>query len=170
MALKPDQDVLATDISYFVTAISGPNTTTMERGGIVTATGNAGLGSAMDSSTQVVAYVANPSGASQQPVGMLMNDFVNIDQSRQQLNPYKTEAQIGTKAVIMRKGWAVTNAIVANSATGLNMPTPAYTGPSGLLIEHSAAAGTTVHSPIQVGRFLSRVDADGYAKVYIDLA
>ena len=50
------------------------------------------------------------------------------------------------------------------------MPTPAYTGPSGLLIEHSAAAGTTVHSPIQVGRFLSRVDADGYAKVYIDLA
>lgn len=168
MALKPDRDILATDISYFVNSITGPNTTVMERGGIVSATGTSapGSGSAMDSSNQGAAYVVNPSGANQLPLGVLINDFVNIDQSRQQLNRFKDEAQIGTKAVIMRKGWVVTNMIVPGSATG-NMPTAAYVGPSGLL--SSVGFGANIH-PTSIGRFLSRVDADGYAKVYIDLA
>lgn len=161
MALKPDREVITTDISYFVTSITGPNTSRMERGGILcAATSTPGSGAAMDSSAQVVEYATDSSG--RKAVGLLLNDFVNIDLSRQMLNQFKDEAQIGTKAVILRKGWVVTNKIVATSATG-SVPVTAYCGSSGNLTQTSAAGLPAV------GQFMSRQDADGYAKVFIDL-
>lgn len=167
MALKPGRSPLHEDISYFVNTITGPRTDRMEAGGILVAvTGTPGSGEAMDTSAQAGEYATDPSG--RVALGMLMIDFVNIDQSRQTLNPYKEEAQIGTKALIMRKGWAVTNAIVVGAATG-SVPANAYIRASGLLTDTNPNVGTSTAFPL-VGRFLSRKDADGYAKVYVDLA
>ena len=167
MALKPGRHPLHEDISYFVNTITGPRTDRMEAGGILSVvTGTPGSGEALDTSAQAGQYATQPSGAV--ALGMSMIDFVNIDQSRQWLNPYKEEAQIGTKALIMRKGWAVTNMLEVGACTG-SVPTAAYLGASGLLTDTNRNVGTSTAYPV-VGRFLSRKDADGYAKVYIDLA
>jgi hypothetical protein len=161
MALKPDRDIIHTDISYFVTSITGPSTTRMERGGILCAsTSTPGSGAAMDDSAQVVEYATASSG--RKAVGLLLNDFVNIDLSRQMLNQFKDEAQIGTKAVILRKGWVVTNKLDATSATG-SVPVTAYCGSSGNLTQNGTAGLPAV------GEFMSRRDSDGYAKVFINL-
>lgn len=159
MALKPDRTIIHEDISYFVNALTGLDTVTrMERGGILCATTGIPSGAAMDTSANAAEYATNPSG--RRPVGILMNDFVNIDLSRQQLNRFKDEAQIGTKAAILRDGIIVTNMIDSTSATG-SVPQSAYTGPSGLL----TATNNTGYT--QVGEFLTRKDADGYSKVRI---
>lgn len=155
MALKPDRDVVQTDITYIFN-------TTAERGGVATAaTGAFASGAAMDSANNVALYAANPSGA--RAVGMLLADVVNLDLSRQRLNYHKEEYQIGTKVPLLRKGWAVTNMI----ATGLQglpiLPAPAFIGISGVF---SATQGIGTQ---QVGEFLTRPDNDGYAKVKIDV-
>ena len=186
MALKPDRNVLEDDISHFY-ASSLLNTSTDDRGGIVVATGTAGTapsGAAMDQSVNQCVYVAAPSG--HHPLGMLMVDVVNIDLTRQILNPFKSEAQVGDKVVLMRKGYAVTNKIIAGGAGGaVNTPTQgaaAYCGPSGNLTadqgivwatgyKHGTEAGGygfKTQFP-RVGTFMSKVDEDGYAKVYVDL-
>lgn len=155
MALKPDRDVVQTDITYIFN-------TTAERGGIATAaTGAFASGAAMDSANQVAIYANNPSGA--RAVGVLLGDFVNIDLSRQRLNWHKEEYQVGMKAPILRKGIVVTNMIV----TGLQglpiLPAPAYVGISGVF---SATQGIGTQL---VGEFLTRPDNDGYARVKIDV-
>ena len=162
MALKPHMYTIAEDISYFVLTLTGTDTTTrMEKGGILCAGAScSGLGQALDTAAQYAEYVTDPSGYV--ALGILMQDFVNIDQSRQQLNPYKEEAQIGTKCTIMRKGEVTTNKIVSTSATG-TVPCTAYAGPSGL-ITHLASTGRPT-----IGKFMSRQDSDGYARVYVDL-
>jgi hypothetical protein len=139
----------------------------MERGGCLSAVVQTpGSGAAMDTSAQAASYATDASGA--QPLGALLNDFVNIDLNRQMLNPFIDEQQIGTKALIAKKGWIVTNHLEVNAATG-SMPTPAYLGPSGTWTNINRNIGTSTAYPV-VGRFLSRKDSDGYAKVSFDLA
>ena len=173
MALKPDRHVLFTDLSYFML-------NTGERGGVVcSVTGyTPGSGAAMDYLGQRVAYTAQSSGY--QPVGLLLTDVVNIDQSRQFLNPYKSEAQIGDKVLLLKKGWVVTNFLTntANLATG-DMPCDAFLGPTGTLTNiNPNNAATTASGYVfnlagtayaKVGRFISRKDSDGFAKVFIDI-
>ena len=179
MALKPGRDNQAIfDISYFMYS-------TGNRGGVVcTASGiEPGSGEAMDNASQRVEYAPNPSG--RKAIGMLMNDVVNIDQSRQILNRSKDEVQIGDKVTLMRKGWAVTNFVpvagVAGSPSGTNIPVDAFLGAtglivttnsnntvSGLVLQYTATVNDGFAYP-KVGRFLSRVDHEGYAKVFIDL-
>jgi hypothetical protein len=180
MALKPDRHVIEDDISFFY-ASSLLNTSTDARGGVVVATGTAGTapsGAAMDQSDNQVKYVATPSGHS--PMGMLLVDVVNIDLTRQILNPYKSESQVGDKVVLMRKGWAVTNSLDSTTGT-VTQGAGAYVGPSGNLTADPgalvatgsatwAAQGAAFKTEFpRVGTFLSKVDEDGYAKVYIDI-
>ncbi len=162
MALKPDRSTEAVDVSYYINSITGPSTTRMERGGILCAdnTLTPGSGGGMDSAGQAAQYAANPSGL--QALGILMNDFVNIDQSRQILNPYRDESQIGTKATILRRGFVVTNMLSSSQvATGNTMPVIAYAGYSGTITNFNLSG-----LPI-IGQFQTKQDADGYAKVAI---
>jgi hypothetical protein len=153
MALKSDRIEAYTDISYFC------NDTTAERGGImVHGTGVAGSGAAMDDSNAVVTYAALPSGRA--PAGLLLNDVVSLDLTRQHINWHRDEVQTGSKVALLRQGQVLTNLIVAGTTVGPG--SGAYVGASGLL--------TSVTSPgVKVGTFLSARDADGYAKVDINL-
>ena len=161
MALKPDREFVLFDISYFVTAISGPDTTRMTRGGgLCVATSTPGSGAAMDSANQLVEYATSSSGRI--AAGILLNDFVNIDFSRQHLNDYKDELQIGNKAVILKDGWVVTNAIMPGQATG-TMPATAYIGSSGNITDVNVGGFPTI------GQFLTRKDSDGYAKLRVNV-
>lgn len=173
MALKPDRNIVDEDISYFAatTWAYGSN-----RGGIVVATGNSATGpsgAAMDQSVNQVWYNLIPIEASGgRPLGLLMNDVVNIDLTRQTLNPYKSEAQVGDKILLTRKGYVVTNMIYPTGT--INVGGKAYLGPSGYISPNSGVlvgtwgAANSVAAP-QVGKFMSLPDEDGYCKVYIDL-
>lgn len=149
MALKPDRIELLTDVSFFMN-------TTGVRGGVVSAV-TSGSGVSMDDANGVVAYAANPSGAL--PVGILLNDVVNLDLTRQHINWHKDEMQVGGKVTLLRAGQVTTNMVAGTPGAGSG----AYVGANGLI--STAATGTAV----KIGSFLSAVDSDGYAKVAVNI-
>jgi hypothetical protein len=158
MALKTDRSTLQTDISFFMNEAA-------TRGGVVSLS-TGGSGAAMDQGAALVTYKADPSGAV--PVGLLVNDMVNIDLTRQHLNFHKDEVQKGGKVTLLTKGWVVTNSLEGAAPTA---GAPAYLAHSGLLAVSDVSTDDTDAdgSTRLVGRFLSSVDQDGYAKVFIDL-
>ena len=157
MALKTDRSTLQTDISFFLNEAA-------TRGGIACLS-TGGSGAAMDQGAALVTYAANPSGKI--PVGLLLNDMVNIDLTRQHLNQHKDEVQKGGKVTLLQKGTVVTSNLDGSPAAGKL----AYVGNSGNISAswHGADSSDHTGSAKVVGRFLSSVDEDGYAKVYIDL-
>jgi|TARA_R100001082_G_C4268532_1_gene118673 hypothetical protein len=163
MALKPDRHEVVTDISFFMNE-------TAERGIIVTHS-TAGSGAAMDDSNALVAIPTTASGTT--PAGLLLNDVVNLDLTRQHLNQHQDEVQKGGKVTLLKQGYVVTNKLEVNSKPTVGAT--AYYASSGLLSTTNPDAnperGTDVEQfNTKVGRFLSTEDADGYAKVYIDIA
>ena len=143
---------------------------TAERGIIVTHS-TAGSGAAMDDSNALVAIPTTASGTT--PAGLLLNDVVNLDLTRQHLNQHQDEVQKGGKVTLLKQGYVVTNKLEVNSKPTVGAP--AYYASSGLLSTTNPDAnperGTDVEQfNTKVGRFLSTEDADGYAKVYIDIA
>lgn len=147
MALKSDRYELQTDISFFY------NDGVATRGGVVCHDVTAGTGAAMDQGVNLVKY--STSGV---PVGVLLNDVVNKDLTRTHLNQYKDEVQKGGKVTVLRKGYVLTNNLDGNPVAG-----------SGAFASTSAAGNISMTGDYQVGRFLSSKDADGYAKVEVNL-
>lgn len=147
MALKPDRIEHLTDISFFMN-------TTAERGGVVSFV-SGGVGAAMDDADAVVEYAVANTGA---PAGVLLNDVVNLDLTRQHINWHKDEVQIGGKVTLLRVGQVTTDLLDGTPAAG----DAAYVGPSGLISTSSSGA-------TQIGTFLSSVDSDGYAKVSVNI-
>jgi hypothetical protein len=167
MALKPDRHEVVTDISFFMNE-------TAERGIVVTHS-TAGSGAAMDDGNALVAVPTTASGS--YPAGLLLNDMVNIDLTRQHLNQHQDEVQKGGKVTLLKQGWVVTNKLEVNSKPTVGAP--AYVASSGLISTTNpyTQGGTPQEVEVAiraqnqlVGRFLSTEDADGYAKVYIDIA
>ena len=149
MALKSDRVEAYTDISYFC------NDTSAERG-VVAVHSTGGSGVAMDDSLAVVTTViANPSG--QLPAGLLLNDVVNLDLTRQHINWHKDEVQTGSKVTLLRQGQVTTNMVVSGVAPSVGQD--AYFGVNGKLTNVSTAGATS--SGVKVGRFLSVKDTDG---------
>lgn len=158
MALKGDRYELQTDVSFFMNEVA-------ERGGVVTlASTSTPSGAAMDSAANVVTYVANPSG--KVAIGILLNDMVNLDLTRQHINFHKDEIQKGGKVTVLRKGYVLTNKISTSGTPAAG--DKAYVADSGL-ISTSARAITLDAGAVAIGRFLTAKDADGYAKVEINL-
>lgn len=151
MALKADRHEFLTDISFFLTAATG------ERGGIVVQS-TGGSGAAMDQSSAVVAYPTSLATMSGNPVGLLLCDVVNYDLTRQHINWHKNEVQLGGKVTLLRNGWVVTNMVSGTPTAG----NPAYFDTLGRLTDTNTGS-------VKVGRFMSAKDADGYAKVSINI-
>ena len=153
MALRPDRNELQTDLSFFMNE-------TAERGIVVIHTGQ-GSGAAMDDSAAVVAIPTTVSNLNQgSPAGLLLNDVVDLDLTRQHINFAKDEMQKGGKCLLLRRGFVVTNMITG----AITLGEQAYFSADGKLTSSSAYSGSTV-----VGRWLSKKDADGYAKVDINI-
>ena len=157
MALKPDRVEHLTDLSFFMNE-------TGDRGVIVTfdVSNGGASGAAMDNSKALVRTPTGTVGADfQKPAGLLLNDVVNLDLTRQHINQHKDEVQKGGKVTILRKGYVVTNC-VSGTPTAANIGASLYFNEDGYLTVSSTSS--TV-----VGRLLSIKDADGYAKVDIDV-
>ena len=148
MALKPDRIEAYTDISFFMNS-------TGERGAIVVHV-SGGSGVSMDDANATVEYAANQSGT--KPAGLLLNDVVSLDLTRQHINWHKDEVQIGSKVTLLRQGQVTTNRVTGTPTIGAD----AYYTASGVLT-------TTSTNSTKVGRFLSTKDADGYIKVDINI-
>lgn len=165
MALKGDRYEFMTDISYFMNSAA-------TRGGIVVAQ-TVGSGAALDQSQALVQYASNPSGM--QPVGALLTDVVNLDLTRQHINFHRDEVQIGGKVTLLKKGWLVTNNIIGTPSLGDN----AYLTSSGSVMPlnpyNTSATNFKANGAINVGlnplvgKFLSTMDEDGYAKLQVEL-
>jgi hypothetical protein len=152
MALKPDRIETQTDISFFMN-------NTQTRGGVVSIV-SGGSGVAMDDGNAVVNYVASPSGA--KPIGLLLNDVVNNDLTRQHINYHQDEVQVGSKVALLRVGQVTTNSIqtgVSNPSAGAD----AYLAANGNLSAVQAAGAP------KVGQWLSAQDSELYAKVSINI-
>jgi|TARA_B100000085_G_scaffold171306_2_gene155911 hypothetical protein len=158
MALKTDRSTLQTDISFFMNEAA-------TRGGVACLS-TGGSGAAMDQGEALVTYAALPSG--KVPVGLLLNDMVDVDLLRQHVNQHKDEVQKGNKVTLLQKGYVVTNNLEGSSPSAGD---PAYVAHSGNLAASDLSNDDTDDdgSTRLVGRFLSGVDQDGYAKVFIDL-
>lgn len=157
MALKSDRIEAYTDISYFC------NDSSAERG-VVAVHSTGGSGVAMDDSLAVVtATIAAPSGT--KPAGLLLNDVVSLDLTRQHINWHRDEVQTGSKVTLLRQGQITTNMVVSGVAPTIGQD--AYYGVNGKLTNVSTAGATS--SGVKVGRFLSVLDADGYIKVDINI-
>ena len=150
MALKSDRIELLTDVSFFMN-------TTATRGGVVSVNvATSGLGVSMDDANAVVAYASVASGSL--PVGILLNDVVNIDLTKQHINWHKDEVQVGGKVTLLRNGQVTTNFLAGTPSAGAK----AYVGANGTISTSSTNA-------VEIGQFLSATDADGYAKVSVNL-
>jgi hypothetical protein len=149
MSLKGDRYELDTDISFFM------NETATR--GLVVSVSTAGSGAAMDHGAALATVRANPSGAF--PLGILLNDMVNLDLTRQHLNQHKDEVQKGSKVTILRKGFVTTDAISGTPSGGQD----AYLAGTGLI------SATQATGAPRIGQFLSAKDTDGFAKVSINL-
>ena len=159
MALKADRHELDTDISFFY------NEGTAERGGVVVLD-TVGSGAALDQAGAKVKYAVATNALF--PVGILLNDVVNLDLTRQHINWHKDEVQKGGKVTVLKKGWVVTNSV--DSSTGITAGQTAYasSGTAGNLTASKPGA-TDEQDRLAVGRFLSKADEDGYVKVEINL-
>jgi hypothetical protein len=152
MALKPGRKyAMGTDIHYFMNVVA-------ERGIIVVHdTSTTGVGEAMDDADAIVRI---PTGSGDgDPAGLLLNDVVNLDLTRQHINWHKDEVQIGGKVTVLTHGWVVTNMIASGDSPKAG--DKAYFDADG---ELTTSAGSD-----QVGKFLSGKDSDGYAKVDINI-
>ena len=154
MALKADRNELDVDISFFMNE-------TAEKGQIV-AVSTAGSGAAMDQAG-ALATVAAATG-SVIPIGVLLNDVVDIDLTRQHINWHKDEVQKGGKVSILKKGYVVTDQIEGTPTAGaLAFMDDADTG------KFAVAASIDDTEYTAVGRFMSVKDEDGYCKVEVNL-
>jgi hypothetical protein len=153
MALKTDRIHIDSRIDYFMTH-------TASRGGVAVVQ-NAGSGAAMDQAAQRVEYATAPSGTN--PIGVLMCDVVNLDLARQKMNVHKEEVQQGGKVTLWTKCQVTTDYL----ASGITVTAgqPAYLGAEGRITNVDSGAEA---SP-RVGRFESRLDEAGFAKVSINL-
>jgi len=154
MALKADRYEESTDISFFY------NEGTATRGGAVVLDAALASGAAMDQGGNKVKY-----GTAGVPVGILLNDVVDKDLTRTHLNQYKDEVQKGGKVTVLTRGWVLTDMIETSIDPAAG--DIAYISASEAGDLTNVAPGSS--GSLAVGRFMSQKDADGYAKVYVNL-
>ena len=154
MALKSDRQVDAVELGYFLNATASQ--------GVVVSKSTSGSGVAMEDTANLLQVSSTSSGV--YPVGMLLTEVVNLDLTRTPINWHKDQVQVGSKVTVMTKGWAVTDQISGTPTVN----SFAVLGSSGVVTTYTATTWTQEVNP-KVGKFRTLKDADGYARVYVDL-
>lgn len=157
MALKADRHEETTDISFFYAG------GTAARGGVACFDGASASGAAMDQGRNLCIYKA--AASTDVPVGILLNDVVNKDLTRTHLNQYKDEVQKGGKVTLLTRGWVVTNMVSVTVAPG--QPAFASSATAGYITNFTSNAALS--GALAIGRWMSNKDADGYAKVAVNI-
>jgi hypothetical protein len=157
MALRPWRRVEATTIEYTVAAAA-------ERGGVLVA-----------SSGQAAAYDTNITPSSVVPIGILLEDIESMNFMTHPQYYQRNVSDLGSKVGILTKGEIETDMLDTLAEAHIDAGQKAYLANSGLITIQAFAPGevgaqdSDAGSGIYIGRFLSTVDGDGFAKVRIDL-
>ena len=162
MALRPDRIINDATIEHFMSA-------TAERGGVVclaVASPHAASGTAMDLAENTVAYAADASG--QTPRGVLLNDVVNLDLTRQHANWHKDEVQVGGKVTVAPQCTVVTDWVYPGQT--IIPGQRAYVADSGYFSNTDLTNddGAVVHDRI-VGTFVTGKNEDGFCRVRVNI-
>ena len=160
MALKADRIETQTAVSFFMDEVQ-------TRGGIASIS-SGGSGIAMDDGNAKVAYATVASCA--KPVGVLLNDVVNLDLTRQHINYHQDEVQKGSKVTLLQVGQITTSNISVDSTPAAG--DVAYIAGTGNFTATPTDDADTAdeNNMYQVGRFLSSKDANGFCKIAINIA
>lgn len=129
-------------------------------------TGQSGTGGIMDDSDSIVKLpdVAYTSG--EYPAGVLLSSVVNLDLTRQHLNQYKREVQVGGKVDVMKVGSIVTDNLAAGVTPGPG--DKAFGTTNGRFTTLATALQTQAGVAVRaVGTFRSAKDSDGYCRIDI---
>jgi hypothetical protein len=153
MGLRGDRHILYDDIRWFCNDVT-------ERGVILVHSGSGGSGVSMDDTLNLVTLPGTGSVSGLLPAGLLLNDFVSVDETRYHINFSKDEQRTGSKAHLLKKGWVFTDMLKTgdNPAAG----NPAYLAASGKV-------STTSTNAARVGTFKGRKDSDGYVLLEVDI-
>jgi len=183
MALKGDRSIgpAAHTIDFFYNS-------TAEKGEVLIYS-TAGSGSAQDDANAVVTRPA-ASASGQRPAGVLLNDVVNLDLTRQHINFQKDEMQQGGKVTLLQKGTIVTDMIESGASLTVGAPmyfklddtpgdtttrgvfTPTNPPDSGTFLSDATQAHAFEEGSkagYQVGVLESVLDADNFAKIRVDI-
>lgn len=153
MALKGDRHILYDDIRWFCNDVT-------ERGVILVHSGSGGSGVSMDDTLNLVTLPGTGSVSGLLPAGLLLNDFVTVDESRFHINFAKDEMRTGGKAHLLKKGWVFTNML--KSGDNPSAGATAYLAASGKVSTTSTNAAT-------VGTFKGHKDSSGYVLLEVDI-
>lgn len=157
MALKPDREYNeTTDITNFWTTVAA------EKGGvasIVTQGSGAAIGVNSTDEPNVVGYSADPSGAIAKGV-LLQTVTAAMSATRDFVNYENGEIRPGDKCTLVKKGFVVTDMI---TGTAPSAGDSAYLAASGYISKTQATGAP------QIGRFETTKDANGFARVSIDI-
>ena len=153
MALKPDRIELpdGSRIKFFMNVVA-------ERGILVQLDTPGGNG--MDDPAATVSIPTGATGAGVRAIaGVLMNDVVSLNLTRQHKNWHQDEVQVGDKVDVLRRGVVRTNMLKSGDTPTAGLPA------------HFTVAGefTTTTTSDQVGRFVSDKDAEGYVEVEVSV-
>jgi hypothetical protein len=160
VGLKPDREYNeVTDITNFWTTTAAA----ADKGGMasnVTQGSGAAIGQNITDEPNVVNYVADPSGAIAKGV-LLQTVAVAMSATRDYVNYDAQEIRPGDKCTLVKKGFVVTDMIPAGITPTAGAA--AYLAASGY-ISSTQATGAP-----QVGRFETTKDANGFARISIDV-
>ena len=172
MALKPDYRCVLDDISFFVdVTVSKGELLCLNTGGSGVALG--------DGNAVAYKYPFGATGAGHAslatglpgnlvPLGISFTDVVNYDLTKQPINWHKDEVQVGSKVRILRIGWCVTDKVFPGLT--IRAGENCYAGVSGYVTNvESVLYGTNGANVAKIGQFLSSKNADGFAKVAVNL-
>ena len=154
MSLRPDRLVIEEDGHSFTLSDVASK-------GVGLCYKTAGSGAVIGDSHGVVQLAADPSGL--KFAGILMNDFVSIDETRNHINWHKEEQNIGDVCRVLRKGWVWTDKLKSGDAP-TNGDT-AYLTANGEFTKTSLGAVATPSA----GEFGGKKDEDGFVKVNVNL-
>lgn len=121
-----------------------------------------GSGSVLGDAHGVVQLAADASGL--KVAGVLLQDFVNINETLFHRNFNKEEAVIGDFADVASRGHVMTNKYTGSPTNQAK----AYLTANGVVTPTVSATGGTVATPF-VGKFGGVPDEDGYVKLHFAL-
>lgn len=156
MALKGQRVLLETDITMTCASVTN-------RGPILMML-TSGSGVVLGDSAGSAQLANSPSGLT--VAGLLLNDVVNIDQTRYHRNFQKDETLINERCNILRKGRVTTDQVVPGVSPTVGQT--AYVAASGLLTNVFDAGGGIVATP-KIGQFRGTKDEVGFVTVDVAL-
>lgn len=106
------------------------------------------------------------------PAGVIVQEFVELDNTRYSRDMSDFEVMmVGNKACVYKEGWFVTRCITpdaGSTTTAVDVARPGVLGDKPAYFDANGYF-TTLPGSVRVGTFHSERDANGYARVQIDI-